>query len=53
MSMTEKQGGSDVQTNTTTARELPQGSFQGDGNDDTLYELTGHKWYIFSVQRSF
>jgi len=49
MSMTEKQGGSDVQTNTTTARELPKGSFQNDeqGNSDTLYELTGHKWYFF------
>jgi putative acyl-CoA dehydrogenase len=35
MSMTEKQGGSDVRANTTTA--LPQ--------DDGTYRLTGHKWF--------
>jgi putative acyl-CoA dehydrogenase len=35
MSMTEKQGGSDVQTNTTTAVD------QGNG----MYALTGHKWF--------
>jgi putative acyl-CoA dehydrogenase len=35
MSMTEKQGGSDVQANTTTAVA------QGDGS----YRLTGHKWF--------
>lgn len=35
MSMTEKQGGSDVQTNTTTATSL--------GGD--TYSLTGHKWF--------
>jgi putative acyl-CoA dehydrogenase len=35
MSMTEKQGGSDVRTNTTTATPL------GDGE----YRLTGHKWF--------
>jgi putative acyl-CoA dehydrogenase len=35
MSMTEKQGGSDVRANTTTARQ------DGDGS----YLLTGHKWF--------
>ncbi|GHB47042.1 acyl-CoA dehydrogenase [Streptomyces umbrinus] len=36
MGMTEKQGGSDVRTNTTTARALAE---------DGTYELTGHKWF--------
>ncbi|MFF5480257.1 acyl-CoA dehydrogenase family protein [Streptomyces sp. NPDC012935] len=36
MGMTEKQGGSDVRTNTTAARPLPDGE---------SYELTGHKWF--------
>jgi putative acyl-CoA dehydrogenase len=35
MAMTERQGGSDVRANATTARPL------GDGE----YELTGHKWF--------
>jgi putative acyl-CoA dehydrogenase len=35
MSMTEKQGGSDVRANTTTARPEPAGT----------YLLTGHKWF--------
>ncbi|SBT66768.1 putative acyl-CoA dehydrogenase [Micromonospora sediminicola] len=35
MSMTEKQGGSDVRANTTTARPEPDGS----------YRLVGHKWF--------
>jgi putative acyl-CoA dehydrogenase len=35
MSMTEKQGGSDVRANTTQARQQPDGS----------YLLTGHKWF--------
>ncbi|HEV2812995.1 MAG TPA: acyl-CoA dehydrogenase family protein [Solirubrobacteraceae bacterium] len=35
MAMTEKQGGSDVRSNTTTARPL--------GGDE--YALTGHKWF--------
>ncbi|MFB8241315.1 acyl-CoA dehydrogenase family protein [Kitasatospora purpeofusca] len=35
MSMTEKQGGSDVRSNTTTAVPQPDGS----------YRLTGHKWF--------
>ncbi|WP_329494820.1 acyl-CoA dehydrogenase family protein [Kitasatospora herbaricolor] len=35
MSMTEKQGGSDVRANTTTAVPQPDGS----------YRLTGHKWF--------
>lgn len=36
MGMTEKQGGSDVRTNTTRARELTDGS----------YALVGHKWFF-------
>lgn len=35
MSMTEKQGGSDVRANTTTATPVGQG----------VYELGGHKWF--------
>ncbi|GAB2677393.1 acyl-CoA dehydrogenase family protein [Nocardia goodfellowii] len=35
MSMTEKQGGSDVRANTTTAAPRPDGS----------YRITGHKWF--------
>ena len=35
MSMTEKQGGSDVRANTTRAVEQPDGT----------YRLTGHKWF--------
>jgi putative acyl-CoA dehydrogenase len=36
MAMTEKQGGSDVRANTTTARPT---------DDDDGYLLTGHKWF--------
>ncbi len=39
MAMTEKQGGSDVRTNTTYARPLNGG---GAGAE---YQLTGHKWF--------
>jgi putative acyl-CoA dehydrogenase len=39
MAMTEKQGGSDVRANTTTARPLNGG---GPGAE---YEVTGHKWF--------
>ncbi|QNG20628.1 DNA alkylation response protein [Rhodococcus triatomae] len=39
MSMTEKQGGSDVRANTTVARPAGKG---GPGGD---YLLTGHKWF--------
>jgi putative acyl-CoA dehydrogenase len=35
MGMTEKQGGSDVRTNTTVAKPAPDGT----------YRLTGHKWF--------
>ncbi|HKJ36431.1 MAG TPA: acyl-CoA dehydrogenase family protein [Solirubrobacterales bacterium] len=40
MGMTEKQGGSDVRANTTTA--VPT----GDGGPGAPYELTGHKWFF-------
>lgn len=39
MAMTEKQGGSDVRSNSTTARPVAGG---GPGAE---YELTGHKWF--------
>ena len=39
MGMTEKQGGSDVRSNTTTAQPL---AAQGPGE---AYELVGHKWF--------
>jgi putative acyl-CoA dehydrogenase len=40
MGMTEKQGGSDVRTNTTVARPL-----DGEGRG-AAYALTGHKWFF-------
>lgn len=39
MAMTEKQGGSDVRSNTTIARPL------AGGGPGTEYSLTGHKWF--------
>lgn len=45
MGMTEKQGGSDVMTNTTRAEPLER---RGPGE---AYRLTGHKWF-FSVPQS-
>ena len=39
MAMTEKQGGSDVRTNTTVAVPV------GGGGPGEEYELTGHKWF--------
>lgn len=38
MSMTEKQGGSDVRANRTTATQLSSGN-------EVEYELNGHKWF--------
>ncbi len=40
MGMTEKQGGSDVRANTTTA--VPTGG----GGSGAEYEITGHKWFF-------
>jgi putative acyl-CoA dehydrogenase len=40
MGMTEKQGGSDVRANTTTAVAEAGGPVEGD-----TYRLTGHKWF--------
>jgi putative acyl-CoA dehydrogenase len=40
MGMTEKQGGSDVRANTTTA--VPTGG----GGPGAEYEITGHKWFF-------
>lgn len=42
MGMTEKQGGSDVRGNTTTARPLKAGR-EGRGE---AYAITGHKWFF-------
>ena len=39
MAMTEKQGGSDVRTNTTRAAPI------GKGGPGEAYKLTGHKWF--------
>ena len=44
MGMTEKQGGSDVRSNSTVARPLNGG---GPGGE---YELTGHKWFMSAPQ---
>ena len=38
MAMTEKQGGTDVRANTTTAQAVP-------GDPRRTYRLTGHKWF--------
>jgi putative acyl-CoA dehydrogenase len=43
MSMTEKQGGSDVRVNTTSARPSPDGS----------YTLVGHKWFTSAPMSDF
>lgn len=40
MGMTEKQGGSDVRTNTTMATPVPG------AQADRAYELVGHKWFF-------
>ncbi|WP_083562832.1 acyl-CoA dehydrogenase family protein [Oceanococcus atlanticus] len=40
MGMTEKQGGSDVRANSTTATPL------GEGGGGQLYALVGHKWFL-------
>ncbi|MDN6180720.1 MAG: acyl-CoA dehydrogenase family protein [Halomonas subglaciescola] len=40
MGMTEKQGGSDVRANTTSARPA------GAGASGAAYELVGHKWFL-------
>lgn len=40
MAMTEKQGGSDVRTNTTRAYPI------GAGGAGEAYELVGHKWFV-------
>ena len=42
MAMTEKQGGSDVRANTTSAE--PAGS-NGESGPGATYALTGHKWF--------
>ena len=48
MSMTEKAGGSDVRSNTTTARPLGDSFAPGAGSP---FLLTGHKWYVMPLLR--
>jgi len=45
MAMTEKQGGSDVRANTTSARPVNRFSLAADGGPGGEYELNGHKWF--------
>ncbi len=46
MALTEKQGGSDLRANTTTARAANRFSIgAGGGGAGGEYELTGHKWF--------
>ncbi|CBJ39536.1 isovaleryl CoA dehydrogenase [Ralstonia solanacearum CMR15] len=44
MGMTEKQGGSDVRSNTTVA--VPLGGKDGGEGRGATYALTGHKWFF-------
>jgi len=52
MGMTEKQGGSDVRSNTTTAQPLAQDEAQAlfgvDG--EGVYRVVGHKWFFSAPQ---
>ncbi|MYN45952.1 isovaleryl-CoA dehydrogenase [Pseudoduganella sp. FT93W] len=52
MGMTEKQGGSDVRSNTTTAQALApaeaQALFGADG--EGVYRVVGHKWFFSAPQ---
>ena len=45
MAMTEKQGGSDVRANTTSARPTDRFSISPEGGPGGEYELNGHKWF--------
>ena len=45
MSMTEKQGGSDVRSNTTEATPLIEGDDAAAGALGAPYRLVGHKWF--------
>lgn len=46
MSMTEKQGGSDVRSNTTVATPIGAGAEKASANaDPSYYTLRGHKWF--------
>src|SRR5471032_362943 len=53
MGMTEKQGGSDVRSNTTRAEPVPpsdaRAMFGDDGED--VYRIVGHKWFFSAPQR--
>jgi putative acyl-CoA dehydrogenase len=52
MGMTEKQGGSDVRSNTTRAAPLPPSDARalfGDEGED-VYRIVGHKWFFSAPQ---
>jgi putative acyl-CoA dehydrogenase len=52
MGMTEKQGGSDVRSNTTRAEPLPPSDARalfGDEGED-VYRIVGHKWFFSAPQ---
>ncbi|AWH93421.1 acyl-CoA dehydrogenase family protein [Dietzia lutea] len=49
MAMTEKQGGSDVRANTTTAEPVTVGGSGGAG-DSGCHVLRGHKWFCSAPQ---
>ncbi|WP_404850710.1 acyl-CoA dehydrogenase family protein [Dietzia kunjamensis] len=49
MAMTEKQGGSDVRANTTTAEPLAAGGTGGSGGTGA-HVLRGHKWFCSAPQ---
>ena len=52
MGMTEKQGGSDVRSNTTLAHPVPPSEARGLFGDDSegVYCLVGHKWFFSAPQ---
>jgi len=54
MGMTEKQGGSDVRSNTTLAQRVTPNPFArpaGEAGDDgDLYRIVGHKWFFSAPQ---
>ncbi|MBJ7311181.1 isovaleryl-CoA dehydrogenase [Rugamonas sp. CCM 8940] len=54
MGMTEKQGGSDVRSNTTRATPVPGAEgrrlFGDDGDAEDLFRIVGHKWFFSAPQ---
>ena len=54
MGMTEKQGGSDVRSNTTRATPVPLAEgrrlFGDEGDAEDLFRIVGHKWFFSAPQ---